>query len=155
MDLRQRVCLRRVTVPRDLQPAMQGFGWTPAPASGNNLSMNIGKRLRELRKAKNLSQGDLQRLAGFHRSYISRIEGGHSVPALHTLERFAAALDVEMSKLFSEGGTGSPGSKLKGMVPHEREVKTLLQLFRRMSKPERRQVLLVARDLVGRKGEHE
>ena len=117
--------------------------------------MNIGKRLRELRQAKNLSQGDLERLAGLHRSYISRVEGGHGVPALHTLERFAAALDVEMSQLFSQGGTGSPGSKHKGMVPHEREVKTLLQLFGRMSKPERRQVLRMARDLVGRKVEHE
>ena len=134
MDLRQRVCLRRVTVPRGLQPAMQGFGWTPAPSSGNNLSMNIGKRLRELRKAKNLSQGDLERLAGFHRSYTSRVEGGHSVPALHTLERFAAALDLEMSQLFSEGGTGSPVPRLKGKVPHEREVKTLLGLAIRRGK---------------------
>jgi transcriptional regulator with XRE-family HTH domain len=117
--------------------------------------MDIGKRLRELRKAKNLSQGDLERLAGFHRSYISRVEGGHSVPALQTLERFAAALDVEMSQLFSRGGTGSPVPKLKAKVPREREVKMLLQLFRRLSKPDRRLVLLVARDLEGREGEHE
>ena len=155
VDLRQRVCQRRVIVPRGVRPAMQGFGWTPAPAFGNNLLMNIGKRLRELRQAKNLSQGDLERLAGLHRSYISRVEGGHSVPALHTLERFAAALDVEMSQLFSAGGTGSPGSKLKGKVPHEREVKLLLRLFRHLSTPDRRLVLLVARDLEGRKGEHE
>jgi len=83
----------RITLQIGFQPAMQGFGWTPASAFGNNLLMNIGKRLRELRQAKNLSQGDLERLAGLHRSYISRVEGGHSVPALHTLERFAAALD--------------------------------------------------------------
>ena len=44
---------------------MQGFGWTPASAFDSNLLMDIGKRLRELRKAKNLSQGDLERLAGF------------------------------------------------------------------------------------------
>ena len=98
---------------------MRGFGWTPAPAFGNNLLMNIGKRLRELRQAKNLSQGDIHRLSGFHRSYISRIERGHSVPALQTLERFAAALAVEMPQLFSEGGTGSPGSKLKGKAPQD------------------------------------
>ena len=114
--------------------------------------MNIGKRLRELRKAKNLSQGDLERLASFHRSYTSRVEMGHGVPSLQTLERYAAALDVEMSQLFSEGGAGSPVPKLKGKVPHEREVKALLQLLRRMSKPDRRQVLRMARGLVGREG---
>jgi transcriptional regulator with XRE-family HTH domain len=134
---------------------MQGFGWTPAPASGNNLSMNIGKRLRELRKAKNLSQGDLQRLAGFHRSYTSRVEMGHGVPSLQTLERYAAALDVEMSQLFSEGGTGSADSKLKGKKALERDVKLLVQLFRHLGTRDRRQILLVARDLVGRKGGRE
>ena len=116
--------------------------------------MNIGKRLRELRKAKNMSQGDIHRLSGFHRCYISRIEGGHSVPALQTLERFAVALDVEMSQLFSRGSTRSPVPKLKGEVPNAREEKMLLQLFRHLSKRDRRQVLLMARDLVGRKGEH-
>jgi transcriptional regulator with XRE-family HTH domain len=134
---------------------MRGFGWTPALAFGNNLLMNIGKRLRELRKAKNLSQGDLGSLAGFHRCYVSRVEMGHTVPSLQTLKRYAAALDVEMSQLFSGGGTRSPIPERKGKVPHAREVKMLLQLFRRLSKPERRLVLSVARDLVGRKGEHE
>ena len=117
--------------------------------------MNIGKRLRELRQAKSLSHGDLQRLAGFHRSYTSRIEMGHGVPSVQTLERYAAALDVEMSQLFSRGGTGSLGPKLEGEVPNAREEKMLLQFVRRLSKADRQQVLLVARDLVGRKGEHE
>jgi transcriptional regulator with XRE-family HTH domain len=117
--------------------------------------MNIGKRLRELRQAKNLSQGGLERLTGLHRSYISRVEGGHSVPALQTLERFAAALDVDLSQLFSGGGAGSPGSKLKGKVPQESEVRTLVHLFTRLSKPDRRLVLSVVRDLEGRKDKHE
>ena len=123
--------------------------------TGNNLSMNIGKRLRELRKAKNLSQGDLQRRAGFHRSYTSRVEMGHGVPSLQTLERYAAALDVEMSQLFSGGVTRPLVPKLKGEVPNAREEKMLLRLFRHLSKRDRRQVLSLARDLVGRKGEHE
>jgi len=69
--------------------------------------MEIGKRLRELRQAKNLAQGDLERLAGIHRYYSFRIGLGHSVPMLQTLERYAAALDVKMSQLFSGGSTGS------------------------------------------------
>ena len=59
-----------------------------------------------------------------------------------------------MSRLFSGDGTGSPVPKLKGKVPHEREVKPLLQLFRRLSKSDRQLILFVARDLAGRKGEH-
>jgi transcriptional regulator with XRE-family HTH domain len=116
--------------------------------------MNIGKRLRKLRKAKNLSQRDLQRLAGFHPSYTSRVEMGHGVPSLQNLERYAAALDIEMFQLFSRGSTGSPSPKLKEEVPNAREEKMLVQLFRHLSKRDRRQVLLMARDLVGRKGEH-
>ena len=139
----------------DCQHAALRIGWTLASISGNNLSMNIGKRLRELRKAKNLSQGDLERLAGFHRCYTSRVELGHTVPSLKTLERYAAALDVEMSQLFSGGGTGSPVPNLKGKVPDAREVKMLLPLFRRLSKRDLLLVLFVARDLVGRKAEHE
>ena len=123
----------RVAAQRCLVPPKAGFGWTPAPAFGNNLLMNIGKRLRELRQAKNLSQGDLERLAGFHRSCTSRVEMGHGVPSLQTLDRYAAALDVEMSQLFSGGGMGPPGSKHKGMVSYEREIegdkRSLLVVF--------------------------
>ena len=118
-------------------------------------AMNIAKRLRELREGKGLSQGDIERRSGLLRSYISRVEGGHSVPALQTLERFAAALDVDMSQLFSEGRAGSPGSKLKGNVSHEREEKKLLHLFKRLDKRDRRLVLSVVRDLEGRKDKHE
>jgi len=62
--------------------------------------MDITKRLRELLKAKNPSQADLERLTGFSRCYISRIELGHTVPSLKMLGRFEAGLDVEMSQLF-------------------------------------------------------
>ncbi len=47
--------------------------------------MIIGDRLRELREAKNLSQEDIEKRTGLLRCYISRVENGHTVPAIETL----------------------------------------------------------------------
>lgn len=61
--------------------------------------MMIGERLRELRQAKGLSQGDIEKRSGLMRSYISRVEGGRTVPSSATLEKFAKALEIEPSEL--------------------------------------------------------
>lgn len=65
--------------------------------------MIIGERLRALREQKKLSQGDMERRTGLLRCYISRIENGHTVPAVETLEKLARALEVPMYQLFYEG----------------------------------------------------
>jgi transcriptional regulator with XRE-family HTH domain len=65
--------------------------------------MVIGERLRDLRAQKNLSQGDIEKKTGLLRCYISRVENGHTVPAVQTLEKMANALDVPMYQLFFEG----------------------------------------------------
>ncbi|HEV2523344.1 MAG TPA: helix-turn-helix transcriptional regulator [Candidatus Acidoferrales bacterium] len=65
--------------------------------------MIIGDRLRELREAKNLSQGDIEKKTGLLRCYVSRVENGHTVPAVETLEKFARALEVPMYQLFYDG----------------------------------------------------
>jgi transcriptional regulator with XRE-family HTH domain len=61
--------------------------------------MVIGDRLRELREAKMLSQGDIERRTGLLRCYISRVENGHIVPSVDTLEKLARALEVPISTL--------------------------------------------------------
>src|SRR5712672_4819004 len=65
--------------------------------------MIIGDRLRELREEKKLSQGEIEKRTGLLRCYISRVENGHTVPAVETLEKFASALEVPMYQLFYEG----------------------------------------------------
>jgi transcriptional regulator with XRE-family HTH domain len=65
--------------------------------------MVIGDRLRELRDSKQLSQGDIEKRTGLLRCYISRVENGHTVPAIETLEKMARALEVPMYKLFYDG----------------------------------------------------
>jgi transcriptional regulator with XRE-family HTH domain len=74
--------------------------------------MVIGARLRSLREEKGLSQGDLEKITGVLRCYISRIENGHTIPSLDTLERFASALDVPFYKLFYSGGEDAPTPNL-------------------------------------------
>jgi transcriptional regulator with XRE-family HTH domain len=65
--------------------------------------MIIGDRLRELREAKKLSQGDIEKRTGLLRCYISRVENGHTVPAIETLEKMARALEIPLYQLFHDG----------------------------------------------------
>lgn len=65
--------------------------------------MIIGDRLRTLRETKKLSQGDIEKRTGLLRCYISRVENGHTVPAVETLEKFARALEVPLYQLFYDG----------------------------------------------------
>jgi transcriptional regulator with XRE-family HTH domain len=55
---------------------------------GKETIMVIGDRLRELRETKQLSQGDIEKRTGLLRCYISRVENGHTVPAIETLENW-------------------------------------------------------------------
>ncbi len=75
--------------------------------------MLIGNRLKELRESKQLSQGDIEKRTGLLRCYISRVENGHTVPAIETLEKMARALEVPMYRLFHEGEAASSIRNLK------------------------------------------
>ena len=81
----------------------------------------IGQRIRQLRQQKNLSQGDIEETTGLLRCYVSRVENGHTVPSLETLERFAAALSVPLYQLFYTGED-------KPSTPHLTPHKTLEEL---------------------------
>src|SRR5215475_1540507 len=65
--------------------------------------MIIGDRLRVLREEKKFSQGDIDKRTGLLRCYISRVENGHTVPAIETLEKMARALEVPLYQLFYDG----------------------------------------------------
>jgi transcriptional regulator with XRE-family HTH domain len=63
----------------------------------------ICDRLRSIREEKNLSQGDIEKRTGLLRCYVSRVENGHTVPAVETIEKFARALEVPIYQLFYDG----------------------------------------------------
>ncbi|HUI40941.1 MAG TPA: helix-turn-helix transcriptional regulator [Terriglobia bacterium] len=102
--------------------------------------MSIGQRIRQLREKKSLSQGDIERQTGMLRGYISRVEHGHTVPSIETLQRFAGALDVPLYRLFytAEDGPqpiaagGRPASTLEELAQSSgsegSEARFLLQL---------------------------
>src|SRR5450631_988253 len=64
--------------------------------------MIIGDRLRALREEKKFSQGDIEKRTGLLRCYISRVERGHTVPAIETLEKMARALEMPLYQFLYE-----------------------------------------------------
>ena len=122
--------------------------------------MQIGHKLRELREAKNLSQGDIEKLTGLLRYYTSRVECGHTVPSIGTLEKYARALEVPLYKLFYEGEV--PLQKLK-LPPAEKteplwgesgkewlELCSLAKVLSRMDERKRTLLLRMAQRIASR-----
>jgi len=122
--------------------------------------MTIGSRLRELREQKGLSQGDIERATGLLRCYTSRVENGHTVPSLATLEKYAEALNVKMYELFytaEEPATAFNPSSLKGMRdlagPNGAEARfqiKLERLLKKMEESDRKIFLMLASKLAAR-----
>jgi transcriptional regulator with XRE-family HTH domain len=119
--------------------------------------MIIGDRLKELREEKHLSQGDIQEKTGLLRCYVSRVENGHTVPSVETLEKLAHALGVPLHEIFFEG-KGKP-EKLKLVMTGDsapqtnksnNEVRQFTKHFSKMDTRQRKIFMLMAQRLAGR-----
>jgi len=66
-----------------------------------DVEKRFGKRVRELRLAKGLSQEELAYRADVHRTYLGGIERGKRNPALKNISAIAEALGVSLSELFT------------------------------------------------------
>src|SRR6058998_839009 len=82
---------------------LQTVSQTKVTLACEETTMVIGNRLKELRESKQLSQGDIEKRSGLLRCYISRVENGHTVPAVETLEKMARALDLPLYQLMYDG----------------------------------------------------
>jgi transcriptional regulator with XRE-family HTH domain len=124
--------------------------------------MIVGDRLRAIREDRKLSQGDVELRTGLLRCYISRVENGHTVPALETLEKFARALETPLYAIFYDGEL--PPSELATSPPngnidrrwgvsgkHMRFLRKLRMSLAKMSKSDREALLLFAQKLVAGK----
>jgi transcriptional regulator with XRE-family HTH domain len=122
----------------------------------------IGERLRALREEKKLSQGDVEKRTGLLRCYISRVENGHTVPAVETLEKFARALEVPMYQLFYDGEAPpklpdlpkrktSADIAWSGRGKDARLLAKFCQLFSHMDKGDLGMVLFMAQKMSKRK----
>jgi transcriptional regulator with XRE-family HTH domain len=120
--------------------------------------MLIGERLRQLRESKNLSQGDIEKRTGLLRCYTSRIENGHTVPAVETLEKYARALEVPLYRLFYEGNKRPEKPKLPSSKEAEWgakgkdavELRALAKLLGRMNKHDQALLLALANRMARR-----
>jgi len=65
--------------------------------------MLIGERIRLLRERRGLTQGDIEERTGLLRCYTSRVENGHTVPSLETIEKIARALEMPLYQVFYDG----------------------------------------------------
>jgi transcriptional regulator with XRE-family HTH domain len=69
-------------------------------ATNQQLQVAFGRRIRDLRKARGLSQEDLAERAGLHRTYVGGIERGERNPSLVNIGQIAQALGVTVHELF-------------------------------------------------------
>lgn len=116
--------------------------------------MQIGHRLRELRKSKNMSQGDVERVTGLLRCYTSRVENGLTIPSVQTLEKYAIALEVPLYELFHEGNdrirkpefppTSADSSLWGSRRKERRELRGFAKALSRMSAHERKLLFWMA-----------
>jgi transcriptional regulator with XRE-family HTH domain len=123
--------------------------------------MEIGAKIRELREAKNLSHGDIEKRTGLFRSYTSRVEHGHTVPSIGTLEKYANALGVPLYRFFTdEESVAKPklpqledDSSLWGARGKERGAfRTLAKALSRMDERDRKLLLSMAQRTARRGG---
>jgi len=61
--------------------------------------IKFGQKLRKIRLKKKLSQGDIARALGVHRSYISGLERGVRNPSLLTIQKVAKAININAKDL--------------------------------------------------------
>ena len=120
--------------------------------------MIMGDRLRALREAKKLSQGDIEKRTGLLRCYISRVENGHTVPAVETLEKLARGMEVPLYQLFydSEEPPELPNLPKRksaddiawGSAGKDRRVlDQFRRLLRRVDEPDRKLLLHMAQKM--------
>lgn len=117
--------------------------------------MDIGKRLRELRESKGLSQGDVEHRSGLLRCYQSSVENGRVNPTVRVLERWAAALQVGLSQLFAVGDEKPDAPQLPERNPVGPQERTLLGLFSKIPAEDKPLLISLAREMVKRAGQRE
>ena len=68
--------------------------------SKQNILIEFGKKVRELRKEKGYSQEELANRSGLHRTYIGMLERAEKNITLKNIEKVANALDVKINQFF-------------------------------------------------------
>ena len=121
--------------------------------------MDVGNRLKQFRELKGLSQGKIEGRTGLLRCYISRVENGHTIPSVETLEKFAGALEMPLYQLLYEGEKPPKSSKTQAQEIDDwasrgkgRRVYSKLQnALQKMSASDRALLLYMAAKMAGKR----
>ena len=122
---------------------------------------NVGARLRAERKARNLSQADMERRTGIPRCRISWLEHGRAIPTIETLEKISNALEIPVYRLLYDGDEVAEAVKAPSKIPANGNSKTirknesrLFGLLRehlsRMHRDDQHLLLFIAREMARR-----
>jgi transcriptional regulator with XRE-family HTH domain len=97
---------RRCHKPLDVEEApapIETIAVSEAPVSNTDAGLRVAAQVKEIRKARHLSQRQLAGRMQVPRNYISKIENGKAIPTLGSLERLATALEVDICQLVRDG----------------------------------------------------
>jgi transcriptional regulator with XRE-family HTH domain len=111
-----------------------------------DIAVRVGRRIRELRRARGLTQAQLGQLVHLTWQQVQRYERGTATLSLLRLVAFADALGMPVSKLVSAGAHTadvSPATYFRNQVLTEEDVQQVLEYAeflrrQRRRKPERR-----------------
>jgi transcriptional regulator with XRE-family HTH domain len=115
--------------------------------------MLIGQKLREIREAKKMSQVEIAKATGLVQPYVSRVENGHTIPGVETLEKWASALRVPLYQILYDGDEPPKPLKLSGNHHSElwgnsgrqmHDLRRLRQYLAKMNEQERELLISLA-----------
>ena len=121
--------------------------------------MLIGQRLREIREAKKISQVEIADATGLVQPYVSRVENGHTIPGVETLEKWASALKIPLYQILYDGEEPPKPLKLSGNHHGElwgnsgrqmHDLKRLQQYLAKMNETERELLMSLAGRMASR-----
>lgn len=119
--------------------------------------MVIGERVKGSRAQQNMPQGDLEKRTGLRRCYVLRVEIGHTVPSIDTLEKMARALEVPRYRLVTDGDRvkkpNTPAESTPSRAANskqERPIRAFAKCFSGMEKKNRGLLIPVASKVANR-----
>ncbi len=114
-----------------------------------------------MREQRGFSQGQIEKRTGLLRCYISRVENGHTIPSIETLEKLAGALGVPLYQIFWDGegipalpnlpGRMTEGQVVVGDSPEQvRFLHRMAQFFNLLTEDDRELLLTAAQRMAAR-----
>lgn len=85
-----------------------------------DIKLAFGKRLKELRAERGITQEKLAEMIGVETGTIGMIEVGRKATSFKTLEKLAEALDIQYSELFKSDEANTPNA-LQSLILKETE----------------------------------